>query len=160
MEPGLVAVTFAITDETGREIPFRFNGPQAELYDRLHHLNVVLKSRQLGFTTLIQLIMLDACLFNANVHAACIAHRQVDAIEIFETKVKFAYDRLDPAIRAWQPALQDSARKLSFANGSSIRTDTQVRGGTFQYQHISEYGKLCAKSRRPRKRLEYARGYR
>jgi len=136
---------YVIKDERGKCVPFRLNWAQRALVDELHEMNVILKARQLGFTTLIQLIMLDACLFNDNTAAGTIAHRLEDATEIFNDKIKFAYDRLPEWIKRDVPAVQDSARKLSFANGSYIRVDTSLRSGTFQLLHVSEHGKLCAK---------------
>ena len=40
----------------------------------LHTANIILKARQLGFTTLCCLIYLDACLFTPNTRAGVIAH--------------------------------------------------------------------------------------
>jgi hypothetical protein len=40
--------------------------------------------------------------------------------------------------------VQDSADTLTFANNSSIRVSTSMRGGTLQYLHVSEFGKICA----------------
>jgi len=51
--------------------------------------NVILKARQLGFTTFIQIFMLDACLFNSNIRAGTIAHKLDDAKTIFRDKVKY-----------------------------------------------------------------------
>jgi hypothetical protein len=34
---------------------------------------------------------------------------------------------------------------LKFSNGSSLRVGTSLRSSTFQYLHISEFGKICAK---------------
>jgi hypothetical protein len=66
---------YHIIDKDGRRIPFRLNWAQEALLDGLHHQNVILKARQLGFTTFIQLFMLDACLFNSNIRTGTIAHK-------------------------------------------------------------------------------------
>ena len=79
---------YRIADKTGRKIPFRLNWAQTELLEGLHECNLILKARQLGFTTFIQLYMLDACLFNSNIRAGTIAHRLDDARVIFRDKVK------------------------------------------------------------------------
>ena len=34
---------------------------------------------------------------------------------------------------------------LKFSNGSSIRVGMSLRSSTFQFLHISEFGKICAK---------------
>jgi hypothetical protein len=136
---------YTITDKGGHRVPFRMNWAQERLFAEMTHRNVVLKARQLGFSTFIQLFMLDACLFNSNVAAGTIAHTRDDAEAIFKTKAKFPYDHLDEGLKARNPAKQDSARELSFENGSTLRVGTSLRSGTFQYLHVSEFGKIGAK---------------
>jgi hypothetical protein len=135
---------YHIIDKDGRRIAFRLNWAQEELLDGLHFQNVILKARQLGFTTFIQLFMLDACLFNSNIRAGTIAHKLDDAKTIFRDKVKYPYENLPEQLRAIRPIMKDSADELLFNNNSSIRVGTSMRSGTLQYLHISEYGKLCA----------------
>lgn len=136
---------YHIVDEQGRDVPFRMNWAQEQLFEEMHFLNVVLKARQLGFTTFIQIYMLDACFFHPNTHAGVVAHNREDAEAFFKTKIRYPYDHMDEALKAKNPATQESARELVFANGSSIRVGTSLRSGTFQYLHVSEYGKLAAK---------------
>lgn len=133
-----------IRDKGGNAVPFRMNASQERLYNDLWYLNVILKARQRGFTTFIQLFMLDACLFNSNTNAGIVAHNREDAEAFFTDKIKFAYDRLDPAIREAVRATQDSANSLTFSNGSRIRVGTSLRSGTLQYLHVSEFGKISA----------------
>jgi hypothetical protein len=45
------------------------NTAQAALYHEMHNQNVILKARQRGFTTFVQLLLLDACVFNSDVRA-------------------------------------------------------------------------------------------
>lgn len=118
---------------------------QAELLADSHYLNTILKARQRGITTAIQIFMLDASLFNENVNAGVIAHNREDAQKFFDDKIKFAYDNLPAALRAAIPSRNDNTNELSFSNGSSIRVGTSMRSGTLQYLHVSEYGKICAK---------------
>jgi hypothetical protein len=129
----------------GRIVPFRLNWAQEALLDGLHECNLILKARQLGFTTFLQLFMLDACLFNSNVRAGTIAHRLDDARVIFRDKVKFPYDMLPEQLKTARPIVKDSADELIFANNSSIRVSTSMRSGTLQYLHVSEYAQVCAK---------------
>lgn len=136
---------YYITDKSGKKVRFELNWAQVALLDNLHYLNAVLKARQLGLSTLIQILMLDACVFNSNVRAGTIAHTRDDAEAIFKDKAKYPYDNLPDGIKQRVPALMDSARQLSFANNSSLRVGTSLRSGTFQYLHISEHGKICAK---------------
>lgn len=135
---------YTITDKRGKAIPFRPNESQVLYLDDIHSLNIVLKARQLGFTTLHCIIHLDACLFNPNTRSGIIAHKLDDAKVIFRDKVRFAYDNLDEGIRNRVTATQDSADTLTFSNNSSIRVSTSMRSGTLQYLHISEFGKICS----------------
>lgn len=136
---------YRVTDKDGREVPFRPWPEQQKLLDRLWFRNLILKARQRGFSTLIQLVMLDTCLFNANTHAAVIAQDRDTADTIFRTKIRFAYDRLPDTIRAMVPLAKDAADELIMANGSTLKVATSARGGTLQWLHVSEFGKICAK---------------
>lgn len=134
-----------ITDKQGRRVLFKMNWAQAALFDGMHYMNVILKARQLGCTTFIQLFMLDRAVFSPDVRAGTIAHTLDDAKTIFRDKVRFPYDQLPAGIRNAVPVLNDNATELLLGNNSSIRVGTSLRSGTMQYMHISEYGKLCAK---------------
>lgn len=136
---------YYIRDKRGRKVLFKMNWAQRLLYQNMWFLNIILKARQLGMTTFIQIFMLDRCLFNDNQSAGVIAHNREDAEDFFEKKIKFAYDNLPEFIRLMVPTVGDSAKQLSFSNGSSIRVGTSLRSGTLQYLHISEFGKVCAK---------------
>lgn len=133
-----------ITDEKGRKVRFEPNSAQLQFLDELHSRNIILKARQLGFTTLCCLIYLDASVFNPNTRAGVIAHRLDDAKVIFRDKVKFPFDNLDDGIKSAVATTQDSADTLSFRNNSSLRVSTSMRSGTLQYLHVSEFGKICA----------------
>ena len=125
---------------------FRPNWAQKEILDGLHNLNIILKARQLGITTLFAIFYLDMCLWNTDINAAIIADRQKNSLEIFQDKVKFAYDCLPAAVKAMVPARRDNANELRFENGSVYRVGTSLRGGTVQFLHISEFGKICRES--------------
>ena len=114
-------------------------------YKNMWFLNIILKARQLGFTTFIQIFILDRCLFKDNVRAGVIAHSQDDAKVFFRDKIKFAYDNLPQWLKDERPAIKNDAGELLLANNSSIRVGTSMRSGTLQYLHISEFGKICRK---------------
>lgn len=127
-------------------VPFKPNRAQRRLLKRMHSRNIILKARQLGFTTLICIFFLDCALFRKNIRAGIIAHEEDAAKAIFRDKVKFAYQQLPEALRMAMPLRRDSAEELLFAhNFSSIRVSTSMRSGTMHYLHISEFGKVCAK---------------
>lgn len=134
-----------ITNEQGKRVRFRLNWAQTRLLDDMWFLNVILKARQLGMTTFIQIFMLDRCLFNSNVRAGVIAHNKEDAHVFFRDKIKFAYDNLPDWLKAERPAIKNDSGELLLSNNSSIRVGTSMRSGTLQYLHVSEYGKICRK---------------
>lgn len=136
---------YKIKGKDGQTVPFRMNESQAKFALERHGMDVILKARQAGFTTFIQLDMLDDCLFCPNTSAGVIAHNLNDAKAFFADKIKFAYDNLPAEFRAVVSAEQDAADSMKFSNGSSIRVGTSLRSGTLQRLHVSEYGKLCAK---------------
>lgn len=136
---------YHITNKEGVRCRFIMNWAQEGLFNGLHDQNIILKARQLGFTTFIQLYMLDICVFYPDIRAGTIAHTREDAEAFFRDKVKYPYDQLPDGIKNANQAAEDSAKKLSFTNNSSLRVGTSLRSGTFQYLHISEYGKICAK---------------
>jgi hypothetical protein len=136
---------YTIQDEFGEAVQFRLRPLQEKFLLEQHGFDLILKARQLGFTTVIQLDYLDDCLFSPNIAAGIIAHNKEDAEAFFDKKIRFAYDNLPPEFKELVPATQDSVRQLKFGNGSSIRVGTSLRSGTFQRLHVSEYGKLCAK---------------
>jgi hypothetical protein len=136
---------YTIKDEQGSAVPFRLRPLQEKFLVEQHGFDLLLKARQLGFTTVIQLDYLDDCLFIPNTAAGVIAHNREDAEAFFDNKIRFAYDNLPEEFKEAVPATQDSVRAMQFGNGSSIRVGTSLRSGTFQRLHVSEYGKLCAK---------------
>lgn len=135
---------YYIKDKQGRKVIFKLNWAQQALYKDMWYCNVVLKARQLGISTFVCLLFLDRCIFNSNQSAGIIAHTLEDAQALF-TRVKFAYDNLPDSVRGHISANNDTAQMLVFSNGSSLRVGTSLRSSTFQYLHISEFGKICAK---------------
>ncbi|HUC95510.1 MAG TPA: terminase [Candidatus Saccharimonadia bacterium] len=135
---------YNIINKNGSKTLFKLNWAQEELYDNMWYCNLVLKARQLGISTYVCLLFLDRCLFNSNVAAGIIAHTLEDAQQMFR-RVKFAYDSLPEDLKKLISADNDTSQMLKFSNGSSLRVGTSLRSSTFQYLHISEFGKICAK---------------
>lgn len=134
-----------IQDEKGQPIPFRRNEAQARLWADLWYLNVILKARQLGFSTFILIIMLDQALFYPGTSCGLIDNTMDDASAKLR-KIKFAYERLPDEVRQLIPlkGLGNSER-LAWQNESEITASVSHRGGTKQILHVSEYGKIAAK---------------
>lgn len=132
-------------DDEGLVLPFKPNRAQRRLIKRLWHRNVILKARQLGFTTLICIMWLDHALFNPNSYCGIIAQNKDTAEALFRLKVKFAYDNLPDELKAQMPLKSETKSQLVFEhNNSTMRVATSVRSGTVHRLHVSEFGKICA----------------
>jgi len=134
-----------IINENSEKILFRHNFSQEWLWDRQWYLNLLLKARQFGGTTWIDLCFLDDCLFTNNLEAAIIAHNKDDATKIFRRKVLYPYKNLPSYIKGLVPLTTDSKAELAFSNNSTIYVTVSARSATVNRLHISEFGKICAK---------------
>lgn len=134
-------------DDPGLVMPFIPNRAQRRLLSRLHYRNIILKARQLGFTTLIAILWLDTALFSKDpIRCGMIAQDKEAAAAIFRDKVKFAYNNLPEFLKERFPLDTENKSELVFAhNHSSIRVATSMRSGTIHRLHVSEFGKICAK---------------
>jgi len=137
---------YKIKDKNWVIIPFIPNNEQRHLLENIHYRNIILKARQLWFSTLIQILMLDQALFYNNISCWVIAQWLKEAKNIFDNKIKFAYENLPEWLKKERPLLKDSSDTLEFNNWSSIYVATSFRWGTLQYLHISEYWKICIKN--------------
>jgi hypothetical protein len=135
---------YYILDESNREVKFAPNEIQLDFWNKMWYLNNILKGRQHGFTTFIDLFILDECLWHPNQVAGIIAHTLDDVRKIFRRKIKHPYDRLDPGIKSVISATNDSAQELVFSNNSEISVATTMRAGTLNFLHVSEFGYIAA----------------
>lgn len=148
---------YHVIDEHGQDSLFRMRPAQERFFDRQWYFNIVLKARQLGFTTLIDLMALDMVLFRKNFTAVIIAETKDKAADIFSAKVQYPYDHLPEKLKKWCPITAHSAEGvLEFGNGSTIKVMVSARSGTCQFLHVSEYGPICAMS--PKKAKEIKTG--
>lgn len=147
---------YYIINDSGDEVKFVPNDMQNRFWDEMWYRNVILKGRQHGFTTFIDLLMLDCCVWFPNQTAGIIAHTLDDVKKIFRRKIRHPYDRLPAEIRAATKPTNDTQNELIFANKSEISVDTGFRGGTYNYLHISEYGQISLKT--PEKAIEIKTG--
>ena len=146
-----------VVDEDGNLMQFKLRAAQMYLLENLHYKNIILKARQLGFTTFICIFMLDYALFNRNKSLGIVAHTKDDASVIFR-KVKIAWDNFPVHLKEYfkLTTVGDSAVEYQFTNGSTMRVSTSLRSGTYQMVLITEFGKICA--RFPEKATEIVTG--
>lgn len=134
---------YKIVNKYGKTERFTLNTAQTRLLEEMHFLNLVLKARQMGFSTFIDILGLDCCLFNETFSVGLIADTLGNSKKLM-ARFAFAYANLAPVIREGNPTLTENTEEIRFANGSSINVGTSLRSGTYNFLHISEYGKICA----------------
>lgn len=136
---------YFIKDKLGNVVRFKMNPAQEKLLDDLHYLNIILKARQMGFSTFILLLALDCCIFNSNFAAGLIADTKTNAQNLLD-RIKFAYEHLPGPIQRTVTVVSDNSTEVEFSNGSSVEVGVSLRSSTKNLLHISEYGKICAKA--------------
>ena len=147
-----------IITKDGKKEVFRMNKAQRDFFEKYlmvknpYMRHVILKSRQLGFTTFINLFILDEILFNTNKEGIIIAHKLEDASDFFNRKIDFALRNMADNVKgAFFKINKNSARKIQVildygpeaGSTSSLSVGVSGRSGTFHYVHISEFAKMC-----------------
>lgn len=134
-----------IIDEHGKSVRFEPNEEQLDFVRNLHTRNLILKARQLGFSTLLEILQLDQALFNADHTGVVIADTLPNAGKLFG-KVEHAHGKLPDALKAALPIKSRTSKTgIEFEHGSSVQVSTSARGGTVQLLHVSELGKIARK---------------
>jgi hypothetical protein len=138
---------YKIKDKQKQLITFKRNEVQVDFNKNKHSRNIILKSRQLGFTTEEAIDMLDDALFVRNFDGLFIAQDLDTAKDIFSNKIDLAWQNFKPELKEYYKTTTDSARQIKFDQGkgnfSSITVDNSGRSGTFSRLHITEFAKLC-----------------
>lgn len=152
-----------IKTKSGTVVPFRLNDAQRKLYAVAKRQQdagkpvrlIILKARQLGFSTLTEGLIFHACATRKNVNALIVAHREDATANLFRMS-KLFYDELPAPVK---PMLRASnAQELVFENQSKLRSEREARPGlrsrircataggrgigrsdTLQCVHLSEY---------------------
>ena len=152
-----------IKTKSGTVVPFRLNGAQRKLYAVAKKQQdagkpvrlIILKARQLGFSTLTEGLIFHACATRKNTNALIVAHREDATANLFRMS-KLFYDELPAPVK---PMMRSSnAQELVFENPSKLRSEREARPGlrsrircataggrgigrsdTLQCVHLSEY---------------------
>lgn len=152
-----------IKTKSGTVVSFRLNDAQRKLYAVAKRQQdagkpvrlIILKARQLGFSTLTEGLIFHACATRKNVNALIVAHREDATANLFRMS-KLFYDELPAPVK---PMLRASnAQELVFENPSKLRSEREARPGlrsrircataggrgigrsdTLQCVHLSEY---------------------
>jgi len=148
---------YKIRDKNKQLITFKINKAQKHFNDNKHDRNIILKSRQLGFTTFEAIDALDDTLWTPNFKALMLSYDVDSAIEIFDDKISLAWDNYNEKLKGLYKLDTDRSNKLKFDFGnktySSIIVKNRGRSGTYNRLHISEFAKICYESPRKAKEL-------
>jgi hypothetical protein len=135
---------YHVKDKHGNKVRFVRWESQMQFWKAMWYLNIILKDRQRGFSTLFAIFILDSCLFNSNIQAGIIDISLPDAQKKLD-KISFAYDNLPEFLKTVRTTTVDSKTGIEFDNGSTVYVGTSHRGGTLQILHISEFGKISVR---------------
>lgn len=143
-----------IRNKDSQIIPFILNQPQLKLYEVIKKQTeenkpvriIILKARQMGFSTVTGGIILKNAATKSNIQAGIVAHKEDSSTNLFNM-YKLMYDNLPPQVKPTKKA--SNAKELIFNNAagtglnSSIRCMTAGAKGigrsfTMNYLHISE----------------------
>ncbi|MBQ7308049.1 MAG: hypothetical protein IJW82_05945 [Clostridia bacterium] len=146
-----------IKTKEGKIIPFKLNQPQQKCYEviRQQYLEkkpiriIILKARQMGFSTLTEAIIFKNTATNPNVSSGIVAHIEEATSNLFNMSNLFFQElpeKIKPKVR------QSNAKELIFddkdKNKTGLRSKIKCmtaggkgigRSDTFQNLHISEY---------------------
>lgn len=144
-----------IQDKNAKIVPLSLNKPQLKLYKALEEQHkqgkplraIVLKARQMGFSTLTEAIIFKRTVTAFNVKSGIITHEATATDNLFNMSKRY----LDNLPKHLKPSIKKSnAKELVFDNekGTGLKgiikcmtagNTTVGRSDTFQNLHISEY---------------------
>lgn len=149
---------YSIWDKNGNLIPFRPNWAQCVV---LYHVFVlgrkriaIPKARQLGFSTLIEIMMADHAYWNEGQQCCIVDLTNEDATDKLDI-CRTAYHELDPDLKHGASLTVDNNKEIAWAS-STITAGKNARGGTNQFLHISEWGPIAYED--PRRSEEIVSG--
>ncbi len=136
---------YKIRDKERRLVRFVPNMAQKHFSEHAARRNIILKSRQLGFTTFETIDSLDDTLFNRNFDALLIAQDLDSAESVFDKKIYLAWESFPMKDLYRVDMDQAKTLKVNFSDGtfSSIAVDTSGRSGTFHRVHVTEFAKVA-----------------
>lgn len=131
-----------ISNKEGNIVPFVPTDEQRDFVNNLEKDNIVLKSRQLGLSSITVALSIRSCIVKDNSTCVLISHNQTSTNAVFD-KLKQMFNSLPSFIKP--KLLTNNRQELSFENGSKITCMTAgnkdlLRGETVNsICHLSEF---------------------
>ncbi|MGE7217154.1 DNA packaging protein [Priestia koreensis] len=137
-----------IIDNNGDSIPFILNAEQEQFTNEMTKYNIILKGRQIGFTTWSLAYMLYSACTKSDTSYIIMTHHNKVTQSLF-TKLKKMYNSLPHSKfpELFPKTLLNNRDELSLDNGSRIIVATAggigdpISGNTFELVHLSEMAK-------------------
>ena len=136
---------YSILNKDWEKVRFVRNSYQKKFDEEKHGRDIILKSRQLGMTTLMVVDAFDSVVMKPNTYAMFIAHQKRESDAILKNKIPTLFDnwklknflyykkQID---QAWEFRIGFDEKDESI--NSFIRAGTSGVSGTYQFMHISE----------------------
>lgn len=106
-----------IADKEGKLVPFILTDEQKELVQNMQSNNIILKSRQLGISSITIALSIRECVVHENTTCFLVSHNQSSCNTIFD-KLKQQYHSLPDIIKP--KLIVNNRQALCFDNGSKI----------------------------------------
>ena len=139
-----------IIDNNGDTVPFVLNPEQEEFIKNMEKYNIILKGRQIGFTTLSLAYMLYSACTKPDTNYIIMTHHASVSKSLF-VKLKKMYKNLphDKYPNLFPKTLLNNREELYLDNGSRIiiataQGEDAISGNSFQMIHLSEMAKYPA----------------
>ncbi len=128
-----------IRNKKSKIVPLKFNEPQLKYYNIIKSLKeqrkpvriIILKARQLGFSTATEGIFFKETVTKSNINTAIVAHKEDSTRNLFNMS-KLMYDQLPDAIKPSKKA--SNAQELVFDNDNGTGLKSKIKcftaGGT------------------------------
>lgn len=144
-----------IRNKKSKIIPLKFNEPQLKYYNTIKELKkqnkpvriIILKARQMGFSTATEGIFFKETVTKPNINTAIVAHKEDSTTNLFNMS-KLMYDELPDAIKPEKK--KSNAKELVFDkdNGMGLKSKIKCftaggkgigRSDTINNLHLSEF---------------------
>lgn len=150
---------YSIKDRHGKKIPFRPTVQQKAIlravYIERKKKLFIPKARQLGISTLVAIMILDAILFGSGVQCSICDFVSGNAKKKLEGKIVYAFEQLPPEWRMGWEVVTHNKQSGEFrlkktgadvSDESVVFAGDQPRGDTYQILHLSELGETQVKA--------------
>ena len=150
---------YSIRERGGKVIPFRPQPQQSQVLDMIYRRGlkriVILKARQIGFSTLLGVICTDQLCWNTGKQISLVDKTQEDAREKLKNITVLAYDSLHRELKERFVVSRANSGEFGIrffeydeAQTSTMFAGTHARGGSNFFVWISEWGVIQAEDLR------------